>query len=106
MPDDGASRQWIVEPPGPGVVTFHMSFGEGVELSDEQERALSEFVRSLESSDPEVTGHAGCTAYSHCTDKTCKPVRCGTFDCDVLHSDLTASAGGAWNLMGTFGRSA
>jgi len=105
MPDE-ASRQWIVEPPAPGEVTFHVAVGEGVDLTEEQERALSEFVRSLEQGDAEVTGHATagkCSAYAHCTDKTCKPVRCTVFDCDVLKSGLTAGSGQAWSLMGTIG---
>jgi len=104
--DDKAGRQWIVEPPAAGEVTFHMAFGEGVELTEEQEAALSELMRTLESSDAEVTGHAhSCSAYSVCTDKSCKPVRCSTFVCHGLTSlPVNISAGGtAWNLMGSFG---
>ena len=106
MPEDSGDRQWIVEPPGRGEITFHMAVGDGVDLSEEQERALSDFVRSLETSDAEVTGHdmvtGRCSAYSHCTTKTCKPVKCTVFDCDNLTSQLTAGSGQAWNIMGTW----
>src|SRR5256885_2140021 len=104
MPDEEeGARRWIVEPPGPGEVAFHLSIGEGVELTEEQEQALSDFVKSLETSDAEVTGHGktGPCAWK-CTDHSCKPVKCATLICDGLTSELTASAGGSWSLMGSF----
>jgi hypothetical protein len=101
--DDAGARQWIVEPPAPGEVTFHMSIGEDVELTEDQERALSVFVKSLETADAEVTGHSSrCSAYSSCNDKTCKPVKCNVFDCTKMTSTLTAASGGGWSLMGSF----
>src|SRR5262245_45439671 len=102
MADEEASREWIVEPPAAGEITFHVAFGEAVELSPEQEQALSDFVQSLETSDAEVTGHTAgrCTAYSACTDKTCRPVKCTVFDCTKMKSELTSGAG--WSLMGSF----
>jgi len=105
MPDENdASRRWIVAPPGPGQVSFHMAVGEGVDLSPEQEAALSELMRALESSDAEVSGHAiagKCSAYASCTEKSCSPVRCATFVCHGLKAELTTSTS-TWNLMGTF----
>ena len=104
MPDESdAGRRWVVEPPGPGEVSLHMAVGEGVDLTAGQEAALSELVRSLESSDAEVTGHdvaARCGAFSSCTGKQCNPVRCSTFVCKGLVG-VTAETQ-SWNLMGTF----
>lgn len=97
-------RRWIVEPPRPGEIKFHMSFGEGVELTSEQEAALSELTRSLESSDAEVTGLAKCSLAT-CTDKTCKPVKCDTYVCHGLTADLSGVNTTTWSLMGTFGPS-
>jgi len=105
MPDENeAGRRWVVKPPAAGEISFHMEFGEGVDLTEEQEAALSELMRALESSDAEVTGHAmagKCTAYSSCTDKSCKPVRCSTFVCHGLTANLSAG-GSSWSLMGSF----
>jgi hypothetical protein len=103
--ENEGEREWIVEPPGPGEVAFHMSFGDGVELTAEQEAALSELMRALETNDAEVSGLAlagKCGAYSACTDKSCKPVRCSTFVCHGLTANLSAVSGSAWNLMGSF----
>jgi hypothetical protein len=106
MPEgNDAGRRWIVAPPGPGQVSFHMAVGEGVELSAEQEAALTELMQALESSDAEVSGHAvagKCSAYSSCTEKSCSPVRCATFVCHGLKAELTTGTT-SWNLMGTFG---
>jgi hypothetical protein len=103
--ENEGERRWVVEPPAPGEVSFHMAFGEGVDLTEEQEAALSELMRTLETNDAEVTGLAAntkCSAYSTCTDKSCKPVRCSTFVCHGLTAQISAAGGGAWNLMGSF----
>ena len=104
MPDgNDAGRRWIVAPPGPGQVAFHLAVGEGVELTADQEAALSELMAALESSDAEVTGHAtaGCKL-SSCTEKSCSPVRCSTFVCHGLKAVQLESTTTSWNLMGTF----
>jgi len=101
MAENESTRQWIVEPPGPGEVSLHMAFGEGVQLTKEQEAAVSELLRSLEAVDAEVTGHAKCTQQSTCTKLTCDPVVCN-LKCGTL-SGLAQTAGG-WNLMGSFSR--
>ena len=77
--DDAGARQWIVEPPSPDEVIFHVSIGERVELTEDQERALSEFLESLETSDAEVTGF-GCSRHgtkgTSCTKFSCSAVNC------------------------------
>ncbi len=97
-------RRWIVEPPlAAGEVSLYVAIGEGVELTAEQEAALSELMRTLESDDAEVTGHAPCKL-SFCTDKSCKPVKCSVFNCSGLTvSWPVADSGGSWSLMGSFG---
>ncbi len=102
MADNQGERQWIVEPPAAGEVSFHMAVGEGVDLTAEQEAALSELMRTLESNDAEVTGHRQPCKLSSCNQKSCKPVRCATFICHFLTAELTAEASAPWNLMGTF----
>ena len=94
-------RRWIVEPPAAGEVSLFLAFGEGVELSPEQEVALSELMRSLETDDAEVTGHAKC-ALSTCDHKSCNPVKCATFICNDLTSKLTGGVGSSWSIMGSF----
>jgi hypothetical protein len=91
-------RQWIVEP-APGQVALHLAFGDGVQLTKEQEAAVGELLRTLEAGDPEVTGHAlrGGT----CTKLSCHPVNCD-LKCGTLKA-VTAGGGGSWSLMGTFG---
>jgi hypothetical protein len=82
-----------------------MEFGDGVELTEEQEAALSELTRALESRDAEVTGYAvagKCGAFAECTNKSCKPVRCSTLVCHGLTSQLAAGSGSTWSLMGSF----
>ena len=44
----------------PGEVSLHLAFGEGVQLTEEQEAAVSALLRSLEAVDAEVTGLAKC----------------------------------------------
>ncbi len=106
--DDAGARQWIVEPPGANEITFHMSFGEDVELTADQERALSEFIESLERGDAEVTGHTTGPCYWNCTDHGCDPVKCGGFHCTNLcathKTTISASTGSSWSLMGSFSR--
>ena len=42
MADDSDDvREWVVEPPAPGEVTLFMATGDGVELTDEQQAAIS-----------------------------------------------------------------
>ena len=92
MPDEGQpERQWIVEPPGPGEISLHMALGEGVELTEEQESAVRALVNSLESRDPEVTGHA----IAECL----RLHQCGAFTL----CPKEAAAADHWNIMGTFG---
>ncbi|HUK35570.1 MAG TPA: hypothetical protein VLV86_16750 [Vicinamibacterales bacterium] len=107
MPEDESSRQWIVEPPRRAQITLQLSVGAGVRLTEEQERAVSELLRALEESDPEVTGHASSAA--QCSGK------CGIFECPKMSctslcraftgSKAAAAVGGSggWRLMGTFG---
>ncbi len=99
MAENQGERQWIVEPPGPGEVSLHMAFGEGVQLTKEQEAAVAELLRTLEAEDAEVTGHARCTQQASCTRLTCDPVVCN-LKCGTLKA-LT-QGGGSWNLMGSF----
>ena len=99
-------RQWIVEPPGPGQIALQVSCGEGVVLTDDQEAALGELLRSLEARDPEVTGHATawpCDQHSTwCRQLRCKSVSCtGELTCGAFKQPLTTSAG-MWTLGGTF----
>jgi hypothetical protein len=113
VPDeDQTDRRWIVEPPGRGKVTLHLSVGEDTELTEEQEAALAELLRSLEAADPEVSGFAAggaCGGYLRpcvmlCNDLICPSVRCGLV-CDGLATKSTAVGGGqAWSLGGSFGR--
>ena len=111
MPDENEGRQWIVEPPpAPGEVSLYMACGEGVELTHDQEAALSDLLRSLEVDDPEVIGHkecpsrAGCSEFSVCwPGLTCGKVSCGGLMCNLSGQKASAAAGpGSWNLMGSF----
>ena len=99
--ENQGERRWVVEPPAPGEISFHMSFGEGVELTVEQEAALTDLMRVLESADAEVTGHS-CSKFSSCTGKSCKPVKCSTFVCHDLTANLTGTSA-TWSIMGSFG---
>src|SRR5947199_316895 len=105
MPDeDQNGRQWIVEPPpAAGEVALYLATGEGIELTDEQEAALSALLRSLEADDPEVTGHAaaGCTDFSFCFPLKCGSVSCGNLTCGLLTKSVARGAAG-WNLVGSF----
>ena len=88
--EDEGRRRWIVEPPGPGEISLHMALGEGVELTEEQESAVRALVNSLESRDPEVTGHA----IAECPREYCSAFRL---------CPKEAAAADHWNIMGTFG---
>ena len=109
---DDAGRRWIVGPPGPGEVSLQISCGDGFELTDEQEAALSRLLRSLEQSDPEVVGHTDCrlggpncdTLVSYPTDCVrlrCKSVSC-TLDCGTFNKAAQLAGSTGWNLFGTF----
>ena len=104
MAEEQGERRWIVEPPvAAGEVSLYLAVGEGVELTPEQEAALSDLMRTLETEDAEVTGLGKCQL-STCNDKTCKPVKCATFVCNGLTvSWPLADSGGSWSLMGSFG---
>ena len=100
MAENEGERQWIVEPPPPGQVALHLAFGDGVQLTAEQEAAVGELIRTLESSDPEVTGLTKCTEQSTCTNLKCTPVNCN-LKCGDLKTKVMDVSGG-WNLMGNF----
>ncbi len=113
MPDEHEGRQWIVEPPpAPGEVSLYLAVGDGVDLTDEQQAALSELLRTLETGDAEVIGHgqpcptrAGCSEYSVCHPALqCGKVVCGGLMCTSLSKSVTSSTTGgtSWNLMGSF----
>jgi hypothetical protein len=99
VPDEQA-RHWVVEPPAPGEISLHIALGDGVQLTPEQETALVELVRSLETDDAEVVGHSptGCTRLSRCPDLMCEPL------CEQVRCSLS-NVGQGWNVMGTFGSS-
>ncbi len=101
MTDEQGERRWIVDPPEPGEIKLHLSFGADVELTPEQETALSALMEALESRDSEVTAFEKCKE-SSCSTKSCKPVRCSTFTCHFLSVEAVAGADQQWNLMGTF----
>jgi hypothetical protein len=105
MPDDDQSgRQWIVEPPpAAGEIALYFATGEGMDLTAEQEAALSALLRSLETDDPEVTGHDAprCTDFSFCFPLKCGSVSCGNLTCGLLTKSAARGAGG-WNLAGSF----
>ena len=102
MAENQGERQWIVEPPEPGEVSVHLAFGEGVQLTKEQETAVGALLRSLEAVDAEVTGLAKCPKQAVCDSLTCDPVNCTSLKCGTLKSSLQITAG-SWNIMGTFG---
>ncbi len=103
MEEHQGERRWIVEPPpAAGEVSLYLAVGEGVELTAEQEAALSELMRTLETSDAEVTGHAACTNKGGCGIYDCDRLGCTKVRCGALASGTSAVAGGAWSLMGTF----
>jgi hypothetical protein len=96
-----AGGRWIVEPPQPGEISLHMAFGDGVELTDEQQAAMSELLRSLEATDPDVTGHAVCAGQSKpCT--KCNSLDCRGLTCGTLTGPRTRQGTEPWNLMGHF----
>jgi hypothetical protein len=110
MTDKNEDRQWIVEPPpGTGEVSLLVAVGDGVELTEEQEAALSELLRVLEVGDAEVVGHdgcfkvsGGCDQYSVCDKLTCGKVSCNGLNCGLVKQLTVASGSGSWNLMGSF----
>ncbi len=103
MAENQGERQWIVEPPGVGEISLHMAFGDGVQLTKEQEAALGQLISSLEAVDAEVTGHAKpdpCT--SNCVKLQCNNLNsCSGLKCGTLGTKV--AAGGGFGLMGTFG---
>jgi hypothetical protein len=95
-------RQWIVEPPEPGAVSLHVAFGEGVDLTPEQQQALGNLLRTLEAGDADVMGLAKCDGHvTNCT-LQCGKVRCGTLECGPLTKGVTSMGTEQWNLMGTY----
>jgi hypothetical protein len=105
MPDeDQTGRQWIVEPPPvAGEVALYLATGEGMDLTAEQEAALGALLRSLETSDPEVTGHetSTCTNYDVCRPLQCGKVSCVTLTCTLVSKARLGQSPG-WTLMGSF----
>jgi hypothetical protein len=99
---DAASREWVVEPPGPGEVLFHIATGDGVSLTEEQENAVFELMRTLEAEDAEVSGHAKpkCPNLQTCDVKSCPPLDCGVLSCGQLATKL--SGAGGFSIMGSF----
>ena len=102
MAENQGERRWIVEPPpAAGEVSLYLSVGEGAQLTAVQEAALSDLMRSLETTDAEVTGLTKCTQLGTCQSLSCKPVNCSNLSCSTVKATLTGSAGN-WSLMGTF----
>ena len=99
MPEDD-SREWIVEPPSAGEVSFHLELGEGAALTRGQEEALSELISQLERREAEVAGYV-CTPLTGCTQLKCGTVHCGVLICDTLTKRVAPSGG--MTIMGTFG---
>ena len=55
--ENEAGRRWVVEPPvASGEISLYMAVGDGADLNDEQQAALSALLRSLEAADAEVVG--------------------------------------------------
>jgi hypothetical protein len=107
--ENQSERAWIVEPPGPGEVAVHFSVGEGTELTERQEAALGELLRSLEAHDDEVTGFAAASNFN-CSKYYCTGVNCKDLgQCDIICTNYTlpkiASAGGSptWSLSMNLG---
>ena len=107
-PTDGGA-QWIIEPPSPGEIRFHIATGEGVELTEEQQRALAVFLRELESRDAEVAGFADCTLTSRacwvnasCTQvfSNCPKLGCNSVTC-TLTSRAAVGGSGLWSVTGS-----
>jgi hypothetical protein len=107
MPDESESeRQWVVEPPpGQGEISLYMACGEGVELTAEQESALSALLLTLEDSDAEVVGHSkNCPELSICNPLSCGKVGCWPgLQCNTLTRSAAVSASQGWSLLGSFG---
>jgi hypothetical protein len=106
MPDE-VERQWVVEPPlAAGEISLYMAGGDGVNLTEEQEVALSNLLRTLERNDAEVGGFdAGCDPQlSQCTGLKCGKVNCSVLLCGNLTKKVAAATEStSWNLMGSFG---
>jgi hypothetical protein len=100
MPD-GQERQWVVEPPAPGEVRLFVATGDGVDLTDEQQAAISALVETFEASDPEVMGLASCSRAT-CPSLICR-LDCTLKSCDVLTKPAAATTG-AFTLTASFGR--
>jgi len=106
VPDETEGRQWIVDPPpGPGEVSLYMACGDDVDLTAEQQAALSALLRTLEAGDAEVVGHSKeCPRLSVCLDLQCAKMRCNPLQCSSLVRASSAGSAPAsgWNLMGSF----
>jgi hypothetical protein len=61
--------RWLLEPPAPGKVHFHIAQGEGVELTPKAKEAIETLIRELSAAESrsEVEGYllaAGCITVS------------------------------------------
>ena len=107
MSDENAAvRRWIVEPPiASGEISLFMAVGDGAELTEEQQAALSALLRSLEAGDTEVVGLTSprCPAdSSSCKQLKCGKVSCGALACEITRVSAAAGLGQGWSLMGSF----
>lgn len=107
MSDESKSeRRWVVEPsPAQGEISLYMACGDGVELTADQESALSALLLTLEDSDAEVVGHSkNCPELSICNPLSCGKVGCYPgLQCNTLTRSGSVSASLGWSLMGSFG---
>ncbi len=107
MPDENeAGRRWVVEPPmASGEISLYMAVGDGAELNEEQQAALSALLRSLEAADAEVVGLTSprCPSDSStCKGLTCGKVSCGALACELTRGIAAVAPSASWSLMGTF----
>ena len=102
-----AGHRWVVEPPvASQEIALYLAVGDGAELNDEQQAALSALLRSLEAADAEVVGLTSprCPAES----STCSHLTCGKVSCSALACQITRPIAAAtvpnqgWALTGTF----
>ena len=104
--ENEAGRRWVVEPPvASGEISLYMAAGDGTELNEEQQAALSALLRSLEASDAEVVGLTSPRCPSDSS--TCKGLQCGKVSCGALACELTrglaaSASSSSWTLMGSF----
>ena len=101
-----AGRRWVVEPPvGSGEISLYMAVGDGAELTEEQQAALSALLLALETADAEVVGltSPNCPAdASSCIHLKCGKVSCGMLACQITRVSAATGSGQGWSLMGSF----